>query len=231
MSIICRPKASEGDRIWTDWLEAAHFCSISDRRYDIRVKLGEPAAHDGPGLTVAGPAAGGTNFLSNQRSLPRPSQYATDLQKPSFIHRADVFLQAPMRNLKCRCGPGRLSSHWPIEMVEANGKMMRASCPQHPCWDISRPIITIETIEAKASPKHPAYKESPIINQEELYARYKAKAIPIIRGSAQYFTVLSEAIKPQISPPPAGLDGEEREMYERTVRMIKSEADYNRQGQ
>ena len=159
MSIICRPKASDGDKTWVTWEDAAQFCSSSGQQYHLRVKCGDYSAGHSSKLIL--PAF----RLAIQGKNQTKTQFNT-------------------RSLKCWC------TIQPNAFVSVNGSIVGKSCPLHPCWDLGRPLVSVETILAKPIPQHPALKSLYVVNQSQLCKRYQVEGIPVLRGSAEYFAEL-----------------------------------------
>jgi len=207
MSMLCRPKAFEGDKIWTNWEEAAVFCSGTDRRYHLRVKLDEnpQPASDGPDFSMFGPAVRGTASLPNTWDRSNSSEH-----DPDFTRHCDIPIAATPTHslcsefdseinvnqnagsgLACWCGTS------PISVVSVDGVLLNRSCPEHPCWDQTRRVISVETVWDKRCPARSTYNLFDIVNQSGLYYRHRPELIPVIRGSGEYFAMLFEDTKRQ----------------------------------
>lgn len=184
MSVICRPKALEGDRTWATWEEAARFCSSTDyHRYHFRVKLGEKLEqYDGPDFSMFGEPVKGTASLPDTRAnTPDICEHNTDLN-------TDYDTQ-PTTTTRSVDSYGNVIDINTIFNTQPTASSIHAECSEPKsvdsndlaCWCRSRPMTLVVVdgttdiegcIVNRACPAHPCWDQScQVISVETICAR------------------------------------------------------------
>ncbi|KAL6717069.1 hypothetical protein ACLMJK_004983 [Lecanora helva] len=153
MSMICRPKPLDGDRVWDTWEEAARFCSVGDHRYHFRIKLDEP--RDGPDFSIFGEPVESSASLPNTRGNTPCDSTDDDVDINTMTIAQPNFDPAQLQNSK-----------FANQEYQADDSLAYAAAPY---------------------------------GKRETVKRYITREIPVIRGSAEYFSILSKAAEVQLS--------------------------------
>ena len=136
--MICRPKASDGDRTWRTWEEAARFCSTTESRYHFRVTLVETFKEV-------------TYRSIGERNL---SQSAVTSPSDDPVAHCDLACWCREMNevrilLNDVAWWSRDMDEGKRPVVTVNGFAIEKACPRHPCWNQSHRIHLVETVLVK----------------------------------------------------------------------------------